>query len=306
LDMLKMLDLFSGIGGFSLAAESTGFIKTVAFCEIEPFCYAVLKKHWPDVPVYDDIKKLRGEDIGTVDIICGGPPCQPVSLAGKRKGKADDRWLWGEAIRIVEELKPRWCLFENPVGIISMGLDDVLSELESLGYETGTVVIPACAVGAPHRRDRAWIVAYSRCSLQQGSELRKANENEIGERFTDKPERSSKTCQNVAHANKPGLQRHGKPEKRSDQQFVRSNSERERAAGKLESCLDRVLDGFLPRLDGHRWPAPLGCEQYDWEPPRLVSGKVPCRRQRLQALGNAIVPQVAYVLFEAILAANLL
>jgi len=167
--MLTMLDLFSGIGGFSLAASWTGDIKTVAFCEIEPYCQKVLKKHWPDVPCYSDIKELNGYDLvrehGAVDIVCGGPPCQPASCAGKRRGEEDDRWLWPEAIRLIREIHPRWCVFENPTGILTlnggMAFENLLSQMESEGYEVQAVIIPACGVDAPHRRNRVWIVAYS-------------------------------------------------------------------------------------------------------------------------------------------------
>lgn len=157
----KVLDLFSGIGGISLGLERTGGFETVAFCEIDPFCRKVLAKHWPDVPCFEDVTKLRGEDVGDVDAICGGYPCQPFSHAGKRRGKEDDRHLWPEMRRLVEELGPSFVLGENVAGHITMGLDDVLSDLESLGYACRAFVIPACAVDARHRRDRLWILAVA-------------------------------------------------------------------------------------------------------------------------------------------------
>jgi DNA (cytosine-5)-methyltransferase 1 len=157
---LRVLDLFSGIGGFSLGLERAG-MRTVAFCEIEPYCRAVLRKHWPDVPIFEDVRNLRAEYVGPVDVICGGYPCQPFSVAGKRAGQADDRHLWPEFARLVRELRPSWVLAENVVGHISLGLDEVLSDLESLGYSSRPFVIPACAVGADHRRDRLWIVAHA-------------------------------------------------------------------------------------------------------------------------------------------------
>jgi DNA (cytosine-5)-methyltransferase 1 len=162
---MNVLDLFSGVGGFSLGLNRAG-MTTVAFCEIDPFCQKVLKKHWPDVPIFSDIKQLTKkvlEDAGVraIDLICGGPPCQPVSLAGQRKGAADDRWLWPEALRLVEETRPAWCLFENPPGIISMGLDGVLTALENQGYETWPADIPACGVNAADLRYRIWVVAHT-------------------------------------------------------------------------------------------------------------------------------------------------
>jgi DNA (cytosine-5)-methyltransferase 1 len=157
---MRVLDLFSGIGGFSLGLERAG-MTTVAFCEIDPFCRAVLKKHWPDVPQFEDVRKLRGEDVGPVDLVCGGYPCQPFSTAGKRGGAEDDRHLWPEMFRIISELRPTWVLGENVAGHITLGLDEVLSDLDALGYASRAFVISACAVDAPHRRDRVWIVAHS-------------------------------------------------------------------------------------------------------------------------------------------------
>lgn len=161
---MKMLDIFSGIGGFSLAASWTDQIETVAFCEIEPYCQKVLHKHWPDVPIFPNIKKLRGESIGSVDIVCGGPPCQPASCAGERRGQDDDRWLWEEVLRIIQEIKPTWYIFENVNGLLALenglAFNKLLSQLEDKGYEVQAYIIPACAVNAPHRRDRVWIVGF--------------------------------------------------------------------------------------------------------------------------------------------------
>jgi len=155
--MLKVLDLFSGIGGFSLGLERAGPFRTVAFCEQDQFCQAVLRKHWPDVPIYDDVRTIDFE--GDIDIITGGYLCQPFSVAGKQKGAADDRHLWPSMFEIIKHKRPRWVVAENVAGHITMGLDEVLFDLESEGYTARPVVIPACAVDAPHRRDRVWIIA---------------------------------------------------------------------------------------------------------------------------------------------------
>ncbi len=158
---LRVLDLFSGIGGFSLGLERTGGFETVAFCEIDPFPRKVLAKHWPGVPIFADVRELRGDDVGPVDVICGGYPCQPFSTAGQRRGAEDDRHLWPEFSRLVDELRPAWVIGENVAGHISMGIDDVLSDLETKGYTCRTFVNPAFAVDAPHKRDRCWIVAHT-------------------------------------------------------------------------------------------------------------------------------------------------
>ena len=161
---MKVLDLFSGIGGFSLGLERAG-METVAFCEIEDYPRKVLAKHWPDVPCYDDVRtltkeRLDNDGIGSIDVICGGFPCQPFSTAGKRKGKNDDRHLWPEMFRLIREIGPGYVIGENVAGFITMGLDDVLSDLESIGYTARAVNIPACAVNRDQRRQRVWILAY--------------------------------------------------------------------------------------------------------------------------------------------------
>ena len=200
--MWTHLDLFSGIGGFALACEWAG-IETIGFVEIDKFCQKVLRKHWPDVPVVEDIHDIEkikqvianaqnsnrrrtsspdytgrrtSETRGcvmqsgarqrdrklhtTVDLITGGFPCQPFSVAGKQRGTADDRYVWPAMLNVIKELKPTWVIGENVAGIINMELNNVLSDLENAGYEVQPFVIPACAVNAPHRRDRVWIIAH--------------------------------------------------------------------------------------------------------------------------------------------------
>ena len=162
---MRVLDLFSGIGGFSLGLERAG-METVAFCETDEFCRKVLAKHWPDVPCYSDIRKLTGaiieQEVGPIDLISGGFPCQPFSQAGKRQGVADDRYLWPEMLRIIRGVRPHWVFGENVAGIVKMALNQVLADLEGLGYTCAPpFVIPACAVDAPHQRKRVWIVAHT-------------------------------------------------------------------------------------------------------------------------------------------------
>ena len=156
-DRATHIDLFSGIGGFAIAAERCGW-KTVAFCEREKFCQRVLRKHWPSVPIIDDIHNLDGREYQGVSLLTGGFPCQPFSHAGQRRGADDDRAIWPEMLRVITEARPRFVVAENVAGIINLELDNVLSSLEAASYSVGAVVVPACAVDARHRRDRVWII----------------------------------------------------------------------------------------------------------------------------------------------------
>jgi DNA (cytosine-5)-methyltransferase 1 len=155
---MRHVDLFSGIGGFALAARWAGY-QTEVFCERDEFCRKVLAKHWPRVPVVGDIHDFDGRAYAGADLLTGGIPCQPYSCAGKQLGDDDDRALWPQMLRVITEARPRWVVIENVAGFIGMALDGVLSDLEAEGYDCGTVVLPACAVNAPHRRDRVWVVA---------------------------------------------------------------------------------------------------------------------------------------------------
>ena len=202
--MLKVLDLFSGIGGFSLGLERTGGFKTVAFCEIEDYPRKVLAKHWPNVPIHRDVRELDGNDFKGTDLICGGYPCQPFSTAGKRQGAEDDRHLWPEVKRLVATIRPTWCLFENVAGHISMGLDQVLSDLEGEGYTSQAVVIPACAVDAPHRRDRVWIVSHND-RIQRSANKRKPNAKSDGR------DNIARVCEDVSNTKGGRSQEWSKP-----------------------------------------------------------------------------------------------
>ena len=183
--MLKVLDLFSGIGGFSRGFEATNFFETISFVENEPYCQAVLKHHWPEVPVLGDITDVRGSDLPTrPDVICGGFPCQPFSQAGKQQAQDDARHLWPEMFRLIRECRPTWVVGENVAGLIRLGLDEVLTDLESEGYSTRTFNIPACSVGAPHLRQRLWIVAHSDSESEpDGSFDGNAGQRQLGFEF---------------------------------------------------------------------------------------------------------------------------
>jgi|13_taG_2_1085334.scaffolds.fasta_scaffold22831_3 DNA (cytosine-5)-methyltransferase 1 len=296
---MKTLDLFSGIGGFALGLESVGF-ETAAFCERDLFCQAVLRKHWPGVPIHSDITELDGYEYrGTVELVCGGFPCQPFSVAGKRKGAEDDRALWPEMLRVIREVQPTWVIGENVTGIIAMELDTVLFDLEREGYACQTFVIPACAIDAPHRRDRIWVVAYSDSNSQPTitkHEQRLVADAKCGFR------RKRLVGQN---GNK-GVKR-GKKSKR------RNNTERFRRNGKAMADTNsahfkrrRVSVRIQPE---HAKPDIFGDTSRSkaatiWksEPSvgRVADG-VPNRSHRLRSLGNAVVPQVVAEIGKAII-----
>ena len=180
---MRHLDLFSGIGGFALGLEATQKIKTVAFCEIDKYCTKVLNKNWPEVPVYKDIKeltydKLKADGIDSIDIITGGYPCQPFSVAGLKKGVEDPRHLWPEYFRIIKELRPTWVIGENVSGHIKLGLDAVQEDLESQGYSLRTFSVSASSIGANHQRERIWTVAYSQRNYDS-QQIKRVNGEEI-------------------------------------------------------------------------------------------------------------------------------
>jgi DNA (cytosine-5)-methyltransferase 1 len=173
---LKVLDLFSGIGGFSLGLESTGFFETIGFVEKDNFCQKVLKKHWSNINIEGDIRNVKGERYAA-DVVTGGFPCQPFSVAGKRKSTADDRYLWDEMLRVIRETKPRWVIGENVEGIVNinegMVLRQVLNDLENEGFKSQCIIIPASGIGAWHQRKRIWIIANAntRLSIRENEEI---------------------------------------------------------------------------------------------------------------------------------------
>ena len=318
---MKHLDLCSGIGGFALAARWMGW-ETVGFAEIDPFANRVLAKHWPGVPNYGDISAVP--DGIESDIITAGVPCQPYSCAGKQLGAADDRAIWPLAFDVVCRSKPHWVVIENVAGFIGLALDSVLSDLESEGYETGTVVLPACAVNAPHRRERVWIVANAgrinsdrRGGERGGPEatgtrdwIARPSEHAVDVADPTRDAGELQPRQREDLRNEPAI--HGETwiTARTERTTV-SNSDREplgrateprsqRGGGEFEPGLGGAFDGLPGWLDGPFGSGP-GYWDGDWERgiPRVTRG-VKDRAARLKALGNAIVPQVAYQIFKAI------
>ena len=176
---LRTLDLFSGIGGFSLGLESTGFFETIGFVEKDKFCQKVLKKHWSNINIEEDIRNVKGEKY-QADVVTGGFPCQPFSVAGKRKSTADDRYLWDEMLRVIRETKPRWVIGENVEGIVNinegMVLRQVLNDLENEGFKSQCIIIPASGIGAWHQRKRIWILGYSEHNGYSATKIKRRND----------------------------------------------------------------------------------------------------------------------------------
>ena len=203
--MYKILDLFSGIGGFSLGLERTGHFKTTAFCEIDKFCKLILDKHWKGTKIYDNVKeitkeRLEADGIEFPDIITGGFPCQSFSVAGKQKGTSDSRYLWPEMFRIIKIFKPRYVIGENVRGIVNiengMVFETVCSNLEDEGYEVQPFLIPAASVGAPHRRERIWFIAIREESMVNSDNIRFEQHNETEEETSRR--RSSATSESTS------------------------------------------------------------------------------------------------------------
>ena len=304
--MMRLLDLFSGIGGFSLGLERSGAFKTVAFCEIEPYCQKVLAKHWPQVPIYDDVRTITAERLAAdgiaVDAICGGFPCQDISFAGKGAGLEGERsGLWFEYARIVGEFRPRYVIVENVSALLSRGLDRVLGTLASLGYDAEWHCIPASAIGAPHRRDRMWIVAHT---SSIGWAERNICDPEINGQSFSKRETAVTAKSSEAHTlmADPKSERCKKGcEFRYDQQSEWLASSRKDVSDALCARLERYgnstigIEKAFAAFSGSCW--------WSVEPDvgRVANG-VPARTHRLKALGNAVVPQIPELIGRAIAA----
>jgi len=209
MEKMRVLDLFSGIGGFSLGLDSTGYFETVAFCEIEAFPCKILNKHWPDVPIYNDVRELSYERLQTdgivsdgrrIDVICGGYPCQPFSVAGHQRGEDDPRHLWPEYFRLVRELHPHYAIGENVGGHLRLGLDSVLEDLDSEDYTVRCFSVEAASLGAPHRRERIFWIAERTGKTMGNTECNGSSAPEIGGGNTKTPGR---TAQGTVKALKP-------------------------------------------------------------------------------------------------------
>lgn len=308
---MNVLDLFSGIGGFSLGLERAG-MKTIAFCEIDKKAQLVLKKHWPNVPIFEDVSTLNKEDLNEqVDVICGGFPCQDISLAGRGAGLAGARsGLWYEFHRLIKEIRPRYAIIENVSALRSRGLDKVLWSLAEIGYDAEWHCIPASAVGAPHQRDRIWIVAYpSSWGCQGLYDWHPESENA----FT--------SSENVAHANIADVWGGGVLGSFGNEEWRVPEAERESLQPEdRKSCSDDTEQGGTPlahtnsaQREGGGLPGRIltenanlgGTSWWEVEPSvgRVAHG-VPNWSHRLKQLGNAVVPQIPEAIGRAIMASH--
>jgi len=267
---MKHLDLFSGIGGFALAARWLGW-QTVAFCEIEPYCQKVLAKHWPGVPIYDDIKTLTAQRLAAdgigCDLLTAGFPCQDISVAGKGAGiDGKQSGLWSELARIIGEIRPRYAVMENVSALLGRGLERVAGDLAEIWYDCEWHCIPASAIGAPHRRDRVWIIAYP-CSDQLRHQPGWRNEQSRSDQAIT---RNDGAKGSVADTDSEGLAKRFLTENRFRNLRQEGETFTESGWWTTEPDVGRVAHGIPKRVD------------------------------KLRGLGNAIVPQVAELIFRAI------
>ena len=300
--VLTHLSLFTGIGGLDLAAEWAGCV-TVGQCEFADYPTKVLEKHWPDVPRWKDIRELTAESfyertgLRTVDIISGGFPCQPFSVAGRRKGQQDDRYLWPEMLRVIQEIQPTWVIGENVPGIINMALDTVLSSLENEGYEVESLLIPACGVNAWHRRERICILAYS-ASKWDGIHGSPENALALGGDRTSDGARISWDDLWKRRFNQPSM---GRMVSRLCERMDWPDTDP--VSQQTEGCFESQIyrGGELQKEPGRTDRAFPGRNYWETEPDvdRVAHG-VPNRVERIRCLGNAVVPQQFYPIFKAI------
>ena len=280
---MTFLDICAGIGGFSLGLEWAG-MTCKGQVEIDEYCNRVLAKHWPDVPRWGDLTTLDPACLPAVDLIAGGYPCQPFSHAGKRQGANDDRHLWPFIREIVASLRPAWCLFENVAGHVTLGLDAVLADLAGGGYSCWPVIIPACAVDAPHIRARVWILAYSECPERRPGESSRHDTN----RYSSEWQKTSGGFGTPNAHGRDGLLAY--PEGGAFGAGLCAGAQ----AGQRGR---RSGDGCGQDGSGNcRWLPEPGMA-------RVVNG-LPHRLDRCRALGNAVVPQLVYEIGHCIMATN--
>lgn len=339
LNKLKHLALFNGIGGFQLAAHWMGW-QNVAHVEIDEWCNRVVKKHFPKSICHTDIKQFDGTQYtNRIDILTGGFPCQPFSVAGQRKGKEDTRHLWSEMFRVIKEIRPPWIVGENVTGIIGLALEQVLFDLESAGYNTETFIIPACAVGALHKRDRLWIVAHANRKRWEDEQEKNGKSIRYGKRNDKTKEQSREfeqcgTSQPSAILSDPESIGREQPwntrQRRAGFENGSSNDGRalsdtncsrelQQEGGKQKfgqrtgnfcktvsdtngSGREELNTTAISEGQGFNTRNAFDGRSYWQTEPAVgrVANGVPNRVDRIRGLGNAIVPQVAFEIFKAI------
>tara|TARA_R100000030_G_scaffold84733_1_gene67886 strand:- start:681 stop:1631 length:951 start_codon:yes stop_codon:yes gene_type:complete len=303
--MLRHVDLCSGIGGFSLGFEWAELSKPVLFCDIEPWSRQILAKHWPDVPIAENVKELANDPDGLVpdcDIITAGYPCQSFSLAGKRRGTEDDRHIWPFIFTIIKGKRPSFCVFENVYGHVTLGLDQVLSDLEREGYATRPFIVPACATDAPHRRDRLWIIGrnvadtdiFNRGAIEKSRKPKRQtwgqsssnSSSDVADTQSDRTGKSRHADKTQGSTESSATQPYGSSTNVADTQSKRV--QRHGASGQQEPHSHAREKVFMCSSERPR------ATTWDVEPPvgRVAHG-IPRRVDRLRGLGNAIVPQIA-------------
>ena len=281
---MRVLDLFSGIGGFSLGLERAG-METVAFCEYDEKCRQVLTKHWPDVPQYTDVRTLTGEQLEAdginVDVICGGFPCQDISLAGNGAGIEGERsGLWSEYARLISEIRPKYALIENVTALLIRGIDRVLCDLAQIGYDAEWHCIPASSIGANHRRDRVWIVAYP--NGNEHFNTKSGVDGEAQEVSGEYRERDSSSREFSGAVN---------VRQSSDEHASDSDSKRLEGWESTKIQRRHIAEGYS-RSSG--W--------WQTEPKiRRVDDGIPGSIHRLKQLGNSVVPQIPEIIGRAIM-----
>ena len=335
--MLNVLDIFSGIGGFSIGLEAAS-MQTVAFCEINPFCQKILKKHWPSVPIFSDITTIHKEDLKAlprIDVIAGGFPCQDISVAGKGGGiKAKRSGLWKEFARLINDIRPKYAIIENVANLRSTGLISVLQDLWEIGYNAEWHCIPASAFGAPHRRDRIWIIAHPACIGKVGLSVGKEKtESSLGDSYKNAPDPDCKRCEHREYNKQrrclPANKNRKYPQTQQEWELGESRT------SQICKILPNADQQGLQRCGGFEEISPIctqeqigmyycrrGIKQWGEEPlevARLKDERLNpdwvewlmgypiswteggSRMQRLMALGNSVVPLIPEFLGQAVL-----
>ncbi len=325
------IDLFSGIGGFALACRWAG-IETIAFCEIEPYAQRVLRKNFAGIRIFEDVRQFPATEFREPFLLTGGYPCQPFSQAGKRRGEEDDRHLWPSMFGIIRTSRPTWILAENVAGHVTLGLDQVLADLESEDYAVQPIIVPACAVDAPHRRDRVWILANAKSDGLQGRAQSKDGERYFEQNgTTNKPAGTSggdpsrilgnakRDSEGRAYWSESGRSKR----KRKDENIIerdevgRDSGNASREVAFADSNIKRLEGQTSKRIQKAERRENKFCDEFSsrgcrggsrlWsaEPNvgRVAHG-IPRRVDRLRGLGNAIVPQVAYEIIKAMIEAD--